>query len=193
MNYSVTGQPIGSSLDQKRQTLLQSLLRGGPGAQRLLGGAGGHGAGLVRGYTANDSPFAASPGVQFNPFLAQLQRGVGGLSLPTQSQRGNNTVNDLTGAAGPGANFSGSGAIPGVAAAQPGNGPVPDPGPQAGGAPAAPQTLTGAMSNPEAGLSGGASPYSLFEYDPTAPPPPPIPPPLPFLGVIPQRGRNIAV
>jgi hypothetical protein len=88
--FGVDGTPAPSQLDQKRKQLMQSLLSGRPGQQRLLAQAGVSGrGGFTRGYTANDSPNAAIPGLSFNPFLAQLQRGASGLAQPTQSLRQN--------------------------------------------------------------------------------------------------------
>lgn len=127
MNFSVTGEPAPSQLDDKRKQLMQSLLRGGPGAQRLMAQPGAR-QGLTRGYTASDSPLASLPSLTFNPFLAQIQRGIGGLNAPTANIR--SAISDLTGAPGRPPVFSGSGATPGVTAPAPGGSPVVDPGPQ---------------------------------------------------------------
>jgi hypothetical protein len=182
MNFTVTGEPAPSQLDQKRKTLLQSMLSGGPGAQRLLGG--GRTAG---GYSASNAPNAAVPGLTFNPFLAQLQRGVSGLQAPTQQAR--QVVNDLTGAPAGGA----PGGIPG------GGAPAQAPAPSGGGAapvggPSQPTDLASAYAaagiNPD-NLSQGNI-LGMFSYDPSQTPPPPVAPSIPFLRPSTRSGSNIA-
>jgi hypothetical protein len=189
MNFSVTGEPVGNPLDQKRKQLLSSLLSGRPGQQRLL--AAGSGRGLAKSFGAADAPNAAVPGLGFNPFLAQLQRGVGGLNAPTAGIR--QQINDISGGPQGPQQFG----IPSVQQAQPtGNGaPVPDPGPQGGGGPAAnPQDLSSLMG--AAGVLGGFQEGQGGGYgflglpDPSQLPPPPISQ-LPPIGYT-RGGRNVA-
>lgn len=194
MNFSVTGEPAPSQLDQKRKQLLSSLVRGVPGQSRLLAQGSGKG-GFTRGYTANDSPLAAVPGLTFNPFVAQLQRGASGLASPTQAIR--QQINDITGGAQPQAPFG----TPGAQAPQPGGGPIPDAGPQggvqapapAGGAPAPAGPVNAGGSPDMAYLMSGAGGdifRNLFGYDPNQVAPPPSPTPIPYLR--PRAGQVFA-
>lgn len=198
MNFSVTGEPAPSQLDQKRKQLAQSLLRGGPGQSRLLaqGNAGGKG-GFTRGFTANDSPFAAVPGLTFNPFVAQLQRGGQGQGLAQPTQGIRQQINDLTGGQQPVTPFG----VSGVAPPQAGGPPIADNGPTGGVQPGADPAAAAAQPAPGAspdlaylmsGQGGSGEIFrNLFGYDPTAPPPPPVTTPLQYLR--PTAGQRYAV
>lgn len=195
MNFSVTGEPAPSQLDDKRKQLMQSLLRGGPGAQRLMALPGAR-QGLVRGYTASDSPLASLPGLTFNPFLAQIQRGIGNLNAPTANVR--SAVNDLTGVPGRPPVFTGSGATPGVPAPQPGA-PAPDLGPSAPGStglPGGPAAAPDPQINPQdmaylVGQQSAGAARNLFGLggDPGVVP---LPLSTPIQYLRPQVGKTIA-
>lgn len=183
MNFSVTGEPAPDQLDQKRKNLLQSLMAGRPGQQRLLGGVSGRG-GFTRGYTASDSPTASVPGVSFNPFLAQLQRGFSGLNQPTAGVR--QGIDNATAQAGaPGAP---GGMLPGDNTPPPGGGDLTSLMGGGGALSGAPQGggygFLDYGTHPQGTVGAPPSPTALAGFDPAILAgifPPSAPVPIPYL------------
>jgi len=92
--------------DERRRQLIEALRRaGGIGGGRVMGSLGAKPlfGGFGRStHSSMDFPQAALPALSFNPFLAQLQRGVPGLQGPTRgfdriTGTSGGSVSDMTG------------------------------------------------------------------------------------------------